>query len=99
MQPRSMFGRVKMSVSRLALVACTLAGFMPQVAFAQDAAAPAQSAEDASDAGGIVVTARRPAERLQDVPVAVTALTGDAIEDRNLNTVAEIQAVTPSLNF
>lgn len=74
---------------------CLLASVLPNAAFAAEGDSPAA----APDSGDIVVTARRTAERLQDVPVAVTALSGAMLERRNLTTVAEIQAFTPSLNF
>ena len=47
----------------------------------------------------IVVTARRTAERLQDVPIAVTALTGTALQDRNVATLDEIAKFTPNIRF
>jgi len=56
-------------------------------------------ADQPNASGEIIVTARRTAERLQDVPVAVTALTGALVADRNLRTVSDIEAVTPSLTF
>ena len=48
---------------------------------------------------GIVVTARRREERLQDVPIAVTAISGDFIKDQQLTTVKDIAAYTPGLNI
>ncbi len=47
----------------------------------------------------IVVTARRRAEDLQAVPVAVTALTAEALERRQIQTTTELDRVTPSLQF
>ena len=43
-----------------------------------------QAADSRRRARTIVVTARKREERLQDVPVAVTAVTGDTIEKRGL---------------
>jgi iron complex outermembrane receptor protein len=81
-----------MRISRLATTLSSLAVLAAYQASAQEAAQQAPSDD-------IVVTARRTSERLQDVPVAVTAISGDAIERRNLRSVADIQALTPSLNF
>src|SRR5438128_6631067 len=39
--------------------------------------------------GDIIVTARRRAETLQDVPVAISAVSGDLIEQRGLTSVRE----------
>ena len=49
--------------------------------------------------GEIIVTARRTAERLQDVPVAVTALSGDALDDRAIATLDEIARYAPNIRF
>ena len=48
--------------------------------------APAVAAQDAPTVGleEVIVTARKRAESLQDVPVAVTALTGGMIERGNI---------------
>ncbi|SFR90089.1 TonB-dependent receptor [Sphingomonas jatrophae] len=47
----------------------------------------------------IVVTARRRAEQAQDVPVSVTALSGDALEQRNVRTIESLSALAPNLNI
>ncbi|MBN1238970.1 MAG: TonB-dependent receptor [Gammaproteobacteria bacterium] len=47
----------------------------------------------------VVVTARRRAEDLQDVPVAVTALSADALERRQIQTTTDLDRVTPSMQF
>lgn len=47
----------------------------------------------------IIVTARKREERLFDVPVAVTAVTAETLENRQFQTVREIAAVTPGLNI
>lgn len=47
----------------------------------------------------VVVTARKRAERLQDVPVAVTAISGEALEEQHINQAKDIAALTPGLNI
>ena len=47
----------------------------------------------------IVVTARRQAENLQDVPVAVTALSGEALASRNVDTLDQVAAFTPNIRL
>ena len=57
-------------------------------------------AADASDAlEEIVVTAQRRAERLQDVPEAITALSGDALNQLHLQGNADLATQVPSLSF
>jgi len=61
------------------------------LAYAQDdGAAP-------SETGDIVVTARRRAENLQDIPVSVTAITGDLLKEQRITRADDIQALSPSL--
>jgi iron complex outermembrane receptor protein len=64
--------------------------------------APAQTPAPQAKSGGIeqvVVTARRRSERLQKVPVAVTALGAAQIAQNKVVAVNDLQAVTPSLTF
>ncbi|MFC3581828.1 TonB-dependent receptor [Sphingomonas hylomeconis] len=53
----------------------------------------------ADDGNDILVTARRTSERLQDVPVAITAFSGAALADRNVATLDEIAKFTPNIRF
>ena len=59
----------------------------------------AQPAAEADQVDEIVVTARKREERLFDVPVAVTAVTAETLEERQFQTVREIAQVTPGLNI
>jgi iron complex outermembrane recepter protein len=67
------------------------------------ACVPASAQEGQSDAPAVLeevtVTARKTAENIQDTPVAVTAFTAQAIEERALANISEIAAATPSLRF
>jgi iron complex outermembrane recepter protein len=58
------------------------------------------AAQTSSDSlAEIVVTAQRRAERLQDVPAAITALSGDALNEMRLQGNADLAAHVPSLSF
>jgi iron complex outermembrane recepter protein len=76
-------------------VACTLAG--------AQAAVPAEPAPPASGSNltlqEITVTARRREESLQTTPVAVTALTGDALEVRGAESIDALSQYVPNLQF
>lgn len=74
-------------------------------AFAALIAAPAgaqgsvaQSAQDA-ESDEIIVTATRREERLQDVPVAVTAVSGEDLARSSLKEVSDIQYLAPNITF
>ena len=47
----------------------------------------------------IVVTARKRAENLSDVPLAITAFTETMLERRNISSLATLAAATPNLTF
>ena len=47
----------------------------------------------------IVVTAQKRAENLQDTPIAISAVTGDAIEKLNIDDIGAIAAANPSLVY
>src|SRR3546814_1889240 len=53
----------------------------------------------AVDSGEIVVTARRREERLQDVPVSVTAFSSEALQRSNISTAADLTSITPGFTF
>src|SRR5690606_24080474 len=76
------------------------AAFMMEPAAAQDASPapspPIETDRAASADGVIVVTARRREEQLNDVPVAVTAFTGEALEARGALDITDISNVTPN---
>jgi iron complex outermembrane receptor protein len=58
------------------------------------AAAPARAAATVEE---IVVTVQRRAESLQDVPIAVTAVTGEFVRDVNLDDIKDLVSFTPGL--
>ncbi|MET0363916.1 MAG: TonB-dependent receptor [Sphingobium sp.] len=95
------------TLSTLALLAGTalpLAIGAVGTAHAQTAAsAPEQASADpqavSSDAGDIVVTARFRNESLQNVPIAVSVVSGATAASRNLNNIQDIAATVPTLDF
>lgn len=51
------------------------------------------------DQGDIVVTAQRRKERLQDVPLAVTALSSDSLRNLQASDIGDIQGAVPNLTL
>ena len=47
----------------------------------------------------VEVTSQRVSESIQDVPIAVTALTGDMLEDKQVITVSDLQMNAPNVSF
>jgi iron complex outermembrane receptor protein len=90
---------VRIGLSVLAL-ATALAG--PAMAAPGEGATPADPAPVAevvadADGGEITVTARHTVERAQDVPVALSVVSGATLEKTGAYTIADLQQQTPSL--
>ena len=76
------------------LLICAAAGFQ-----ALSPAARAQTSEPTAQLEELVVTARRREERLQDAPVAVTALSAQALQSRGVDSIDQIAKFAPSIRF
>ena len=85
--------------NRLLPVVAAIAALFAGVANAQQAAKPAAKADDSNQLEAITVTATKRSESLQSVPVAVTVMSGDKLEQLNLNNMSTITAQVPTLNF
>ena len=81
----------KFATSASALLATSM---LANPAFAQEAA---QGAEEADD-DVIIVTATRRAQDVQDIPIAVTAVTPEALEKQGVVNVQNITQVSPSFS-
>lgn len=88
---------IKCLVSAGALAAALL---QPAYASAQqmDAAAD-ESAADNRSSDDIIVTAQRREERLQDIPISISAFSADALETAGINNMEDLANITPGLNF
>ena len=95
------------SFARVALLAGTAIALVATPAVAQDAvsasaettAAVQNDVAAAQDSGEIVVTARRRAETLQDVPIAVTAYSGEQLENQGAVDITDISDTTPNVTL
>ncbi|MEG3176671.1 TonB-dependent receptor [Sphingomonas sp. RB3P16] len=84
----SIFGRAAQACSVLALAVGVSSG-----AAAQET--PPQTQAVGSD--DIVVTARKRDERAIDIPIAITAITGDSLEKRGVNNIAQVLQEAPGV--
>lgn len=55
--------------------------------------------EKATNLGGVTVTARKREETLQEVPVAVTAFTADALDKLNVEDLSDLDGQVPNLTI
>jgi len=67
-------------------------------AFAQESG-PAQAEANTTDASEIIVTATRRAERLRDVPISVTAVSGAQIEQAQIRNVSDLYGRVPGVSL
>lgn len=76
---------------------------LTSAAQAQDVAAEAVEGQgqDADGVGGnvIIVTAQKREERLIDVPIAITALSSEALDDFKIEGGSELLRAVPNVNF
>jgi outer membrane receptor protein involved in Fe transport len=99
------------STGRKWMMGLLLASVSSTAAYAQDAAplpttgsantTDADRPDDAGTTGAsdqeIVVTAQKRSERIQDVPIAVSAFTSEILERRNLDSAVDLQLQVPNL--
>ena len=91
--------KAKCSISLIAMAAAGAAAF-PAYAEQGDAS-DISGGSQTSDRGGvesIVVTAQRRTERLQDVPVSVSALPGDTLTNAGVEGMTSLGGLVPSLS-
>ncbi len=95
-----------------AIIALSMTGIMANGPAHAQAASPAASSSQASNAPGktvatsspssvddIVVTARRSAENIQSVPVSVTAFSAASLRERSISTLEDLQIATPGVTM
>jgi iron complex outermembrane recepter protein len=83
-------------VSSFALAACTMA----QPVHAQDdPAAPAADNAVETDADTIVVTAQFREQRLQDTPLAISAISAETLNARGQTNIADVGQFVPNVNL
>src|SRR5688572_19142772 len=74
------------------------------VLFTYGLAASAANAQQSADTAGdqladIVVTAQKREQNLQKVPLAVTAIGGDTLQDRGITNLTDLGATIPGLQI
>ncbi|HXH00010.1 MAG TPA: TonB-dependent receptor [Sphingomicrobium sp.] len=88
---------------RAALLTSVIGAGVPSLAMAQQArpstAATQPAAVPEEDSGEVIVTARRRNEALQDVPIAITSYSGEALERQGAVDITDIGDTTPNVTF
>ena len=81
-----------MKALRLATLLASTAMAMP--AIAQDSAT-----EDTGGIGDIVVTAQKRAENVQDVPLAISAVSSEYLESRDISSIDRLGSIAPNVKI
>lgn len=68
-------------------------------AAAATAAADAETAKPANDGNTIIVTAQKREESILDVPIAITAISADALDSQKIEGGSELLRAVPNVNF
>ena len=71
----------------------------PQAGTVEPSQAPGGVASPAGGIADIVVTAQRRSESLQNVPIAITALSSENLAAQGINDIQSLQISTPSLSY
>lgn len=98
MSPRPSFDHHResfRSISGSFAVACSLLG----TAFATAGAHAADVPDSSPIIAEIVVTAQKRSERLQDVPIAVSSISGAQLDSRGVKELADLPNVVPGISF
>ncbi|WGM47322.1 Vitamin B12 transporter BtuB [Brevundimonas sp. NIBR10] len=85
----------KLGLAGLLFATCLTA---PTLVSAQQTASPSSDPNAASAVDDVVVTARRRQERLQEVPIAVTALSEEILEEKGVRDANDLGQVAPGLS-
>lgn len=90
--------RLVLYTSALAIGAMTTAPVFAQELTPMSSTAGTQD-DSGAGLGDIIVTANKRAERLQDVPISVTAITNDVLERENVRELDDVTKLVPGLTI
>ena len=93
-------GRIDKTRKHLSLaIAGALMASAAPAAWAQDTAAAEPAVDETRTLGAVTVTARKREETLQEVPVAVTAFTPEALDRLGVEDLSDLDAQVPNLTI
>lgn len=89
----------KSNLKHRLLVGVVTPSLLSAPAMAQETAPKLGIAQAQENPNEILVVAERRRERLQDIPVAITSLSAEALDRAGIESTLDLSAVTPGLNF
>jgi outer membrane receptor protein involved in Fe transport len=84
---------------KLSLLAGVCAAAVASPSFAQDAVSAPQAAEAGPGIQEIIVTAQRQSQRLQQVPIAISAFTKENLDKQQIRNPLDLQLSLPNITF
>ena len=91
--------RTACTTSLIAIISLSAAPVYAQDAPAEAAAAQPVASEQADTGDAIIVTAQKREEKLLDVPIAITAISADALDNQKIEGGSELLRAVPNVNF
>ncbi|MBN9788070.1 TonB-dependent receptor [Pseudonocardia sp. TMWB2A] len=91
--------RTACTTSLIAIISLSAAPVYAQDASAEAAAAQPVAAEEVDTGDAIIVTAQKREEKLLDVPIAITAISADALDNQKIEGGSELLRAVPNVNF
>jgi iron complex outermembrane receptor protein len=79
--------------------ALRLATLLASTAMAMPAIAQGSATEDTGGIGDIVVTAQKRAENVQDVPLAISAVSSEYLEARDISSIDRLGSIAPNVKI
>jgi iron complex outermembrane recepter protein len=89
--------KTRIAFAKTMLAISVAASAITTSAYAQDTAPAPQEQADEVDQGDIVVTATRRSEALSDVPLAVSAVTAESLQNSGATDIRQLNQLSPSL--
>ena len=92
--------RLASAVSRACLTGLAT-GLVASTVWAAEPASNAAAKKEGTHEGQletVVVTAAKREEKIQEVPIPITAVSGDAIRDKNITTSSDVERLAPNLS-
>ncbi|AEG50192.1 TonB-dependent receptor [Sphingobium chlorophenolicum L-1] len=86
-----------MKKAELMSILLTGSSIVSSAAYGQEAASSSNSAP--AELGDIIVTAQKRSERLNDVPLSITAATGDQLAKAGVNNPADLEKIVPGFSY
>lgn len=88
-----------MKANSVFAIGCALGGLLAGPCHAQQSSDPDRLSSEAVPEGEIVVTAQKRSQAISDVPMSITAVSGNDLVERGIGSVQDLTKLTPGLSY